>query len=983
MKNFFKVFCGMFLLLLFITPSLFAGNGKIAGVIKDAAGKPIPGATVMIEGTKMGAAADIEGRYFILNVPPGKVNVAITAVGYKKKTVNNVPVSSDLTAELNAVLEESAVQVEGVVVEAERKLVDKTLTSTRSTISSEELSNVLPVNSTYELLQSTPSFFRGYVRGGRIEQTKSVVEGVDVSDQFYAVASDGYTTGNNYITRQRESKMSATASINSNSISEMTVNTGALGAEYTSAAAGVINYSLKEGKGAIGGKLYLRTAFSKLKYVGPDIYGDDSLYFKEKANLLASGDATKIAKGNRYKYNKGMYDIGQKPLEAEFSLNGSATEDLGFFFSGSFKNNPDCRLPNEKFKELNTQLKLNYNLTPEIKLTAFGLLDDKGKIFGWKNTDFNEKYRFFLEGIPQNDAATWVGSLKMTHFLSNNTFYEIQVSNKNDVTRHGFVDGNKDGKIDLNETGDFLTFDDTLSAHRYIDKNDTPGTFFSVSPVNHNDYETSFGWPELVPWYYVGKPGLFYESITTNTFNAKADFISQVTYNHQLKGGITYKLHNIDVDRKSSGVTYKDAKLLYNIEDYNIKPNEFAAYIQDRMEYSGLVINMGVRLDYWNPNASDLKDVWVPYINDSLYEVGGKFAERVNIRGDKVKATWYGSPRIAVSHPLSDKASIYFSFSKMFQPPPFSMLYSFYNTFNAGSWPSVNLISTQPYKTTNYEMGGQWEFLDKLAININAYYRDIENYVPTAYTISPSAASKTVSNYNIYFTSLYADARGIELQLEALPTRIADFMTVSGRLAYTYSYVKKATIAGGSATSRTEQGTFTAATDSAKLYGVVNFDDYKYYRKVEVNAIGSSSSLTGGFDRAHRIGYTLFFRFPYEVSLTSIGTFQSGFYYSSVLTTDPRAGRELLEGPWNAQVDLRLEKAFTFGGKYRVAVYADVKNLLDKKNIIAYDQSTNGKLLWEQTENPCGTFNRAISPTDNSYFYDIPREFYFGLTIDF
>ena len=982
MKNFFKVFCGMFLLLLFIAPSLFAGNGKIAGVIKDNAGKPIPGATVMIEGTRMGAAADIEGRYFILNIPPGKYNVVITAVGYKKKTVNNVPVSSDLTAELNAMLEEAAVQVEGVVVEAERKLVDKTLTSTRSTISSEELSNVLPVSSTYELLQSTPAFFRGYVRGGRIEQTKSIVEGVDVSDQFYAVAADVYTTGNNYITRQRESQMSVSSSINANSISEMTVNTGALGAEYQSAAAGIINYSLKEGRGAIGGRVYLRSGAGNLKYVGPDIYGDDNLYFTEKATLLASGDNAKIAKGNRYTYTKGMYDIGQTPMEGELSLNGSASEDLGFFFSGNFKNNPECRLPNQRFKELNTQLKLNYNLTPEVKLTAFGLLDDKGKLFGWKNSNYNEKFKYFLQGVPQTDGTSWVGSLKMTHFLSNNTFYEVQLSNKSDVSRQGYVDANGDGVVALNENGDFLTFDDTVTAHKYIDKADSPNKFFSPVPVNHNDYETSYSWPELIPWYYVGKPGLFYESISTNTFNAKADFISQVTFNHQLKAGLSYKLHNIDVDRKSSGVSYKDEKLLYNIEKYNIKPNEFAAYVSDRMEYSGLVINMGVRVDYWNPNASDIKDYWRPYINDTLYEAGGRFAERVAIRGDKINPTWFGSPRIAVSHPLSDRASIYFSFSKMFQPPPFSVLYSFYNTMNAGSWPTQPVVSRQPYKTTNYEMGGQWEFADRLALNINAYYRDIENYQTVAFTIAPSTSTKTTANYNINFSSWYADSRGIELQLEALPTNLADIVTVSGRLAYTFSYIKAATGASGSSTSRVEQTLFTGAADSAKIAGIIPFDNYKYYRKVEVNSSGSASSLTGGFDRAHRIGYTLFFRFPFEVTLTSIGTFQSGFYYASVLTTDQRAGRELLEGPWNAQVDLRLEKAFTLGNKFRVAVYADVKNLLDNKNILAYDNSSNGKILWETTGDPTGASKKSISP-DNSFFYDIPREFYFGLTIDF
>ena len=69
--SWFKV---LLILLISLLPValLFAGNGKISGVVKDAAGKEVvPGANVVIVGTTMGAATDEQGRYFILNVPPG------------------------------------------------------------------------------------------------------------------------------------------------------------------------------------------------------------------------------------------------------------------------------------------------------------------------------------------------------------------------------------------------------------------------------------------------------------------------------------------------------------------------------------------------------------------------------------------------------------------------------------------------------------------------------------------------------------------------------------------------------------------------------------------------------------------------------------------------------------------------------------------------------------------------------------------------
>ena len=63
---------------------LFAGTtGKIAGKITDAdTQEALPGANVTIVGTNMGAATNVDGEYFILNIPPGNYSVRITMMGY-------------------------------------------------------------------------------------------------------------------------------------------------------------------------------------------------------------------------------------------------------------------------------------------------------------------------------------------------------------------------------------------------------------------------------------------------------------------------------------------------------------------------------------------------------------------------------------------------------------------------------------------------------------------------------------------------------------------------------------------------------------------------------------------------------------------------------------------------------------------------------------------------------------------------------------
>jgi hypothetical protein len=961
----------------------YAGNGKISGIVKDNNGKSIVGATILVEGTIFGAYTDSDGKYFILNIPPGKYNIISSSIGYTRKIFKDVIISSDLTTELNIELKETAVQIGEIVIQAERKLVDKTLTSTRSIVSSDELSNTLPITSTYEILQTAPSVYRGFIRGGKQDQTKTIIDGVDVSDDFFGQATESYGLTPLYtylgIPMQREGRQSMIGSINSNAVSELSVNTGALNAEYSSASAGIINYSLKEGKGPISGRLYLRSSSKKLDYFGSRIYGDDSLYMNEKKLLESKTDPASLAKAGRYTYSPGKYGEGQNAFEADMTLNGSITQDLGFFFSSNLKNNLECRLPNQSYRELNTQLKLSYNLTPEIKIIALSIINDRGKLLGWKNSNYDEYLRFFMEGIPKYNGLSWIASLKMTHFLSRNTFYEVQISNKKDISNRGFVDGNNDGNIELNEKGDFITFQDTTIVNKYMSRNNKT-KFFSTSPRNESDFQTSFkGIANNV--YGLARPGIYYEDFSSNTFTVKADLTSQINFNHQLKTGLIFKLTEYDMNRIESYVGGYDANRDYMLEIWNKQPIESGLYIQDRMEYVGLVINTGFRVDYWDPKVEEFSNFFKPYTQDSVWTDYGKFIDRSPIRGEQVKPYIFFSPRIAVSHPVSDNAAIYFSFSKTSQPPPASIMYSNYNDFSNPSIPRISSATRKPYYTTNYEFGGQWEIIPSLSINVNAYFKDIENYNNYFYNISPR--SSIGSNYEAHFSSGYANARGVELQLESLPVNLFDVIKLSGRVSYTYSYLKEPLFNGVDVRQDMQKTFSTSGSDSARFNGTLPFDDFKYYTKIERHLIGGANLLVNGYDREHRISYTFFARFPYDISLTSIGTFQSGFFWAKRLIDSRVTGRQYTTSDWNSNIDLRIEKSFTLFEKYRVAFYADIKNILNKKNIVAYDNSIEtGADRWEKEGNPEGTANRPISLA-GSLFYDIPREFYFGVNIDF
>jgi hypothetical protein len=330
---------------------------------------------------------------------------------------------------------------------------------------------------------------------------------------------------------------------------------------------------------------------------------------------------------------------------------------------------------------------------------------------------------------------------------------------------------------------------------------------------------------------------------------------------------------------------------------------------------------------------------------------------------------------------------MYFSYSRNSIPPPFSRLYGSYNAVlgAAGGLPQFASLKQEAIRSSNYEIGAQWEFVPKkFGLTFTAYMRDIENYAQNAVTLNLANGSNAM-----WVSGQYADARGVEFGIQALRQTYFDFVTLYGRVNYSYSYIKQTGWTGNDALQQT---TFSRP-DTLKYGNQLPFDDLWAYNKVETNVVGGSNLLTGGYDRAHRISYVLFLEFPYQIMLSSVGTFQSGFYYGLSVTVDPRvAGRDFGQAPWNKMVDLRVEKGFTISNVH-FAVYFDMKNLFNWTNIIGYDNTASGAQLWEYsaagiaklndgTIDPTGSYKRAVY-YDGSPFYDIPREYYFGVRMDF
>jgi hypothetical protein len=122
---------------LFLYPSLAIAQsippkGSIAGqVYNEATREPVFGANIVVLGTGLGAATDVEGQFSIAQVPIGTYSLRITAIGYNPFIKTDIVVSVAKPADVMLPLVESAVEVDAVQVNASffQKIPDKPLSN--------------------------------------------------------------------------------------------------------------------------------------------------------------------------------------------------------------------------------------------------------------------------------------------------------------------------------------------------------------------------------------------------------------------------------------------------------------------------------------------------------------------------------------------------------------------------------------------------------------------------------------------------------------------------------------------------------------------------------------------------------------------------------------------------------------------------------------------------------------------------------------
>jgi outer membrane receptor protein involved in Fe transport len=336
-------------------------------------------------------------------------------------------------------------------------------------------------------------------------------------------------------------------------------------------------------------------------------------------------------------------------------------------------------------------------------------------------------------------------------------------------------------------------------------------------------------------------------------------------------------------------------------QNIHIKPRQGAVYVQDKMEYEGMIVNLGFRFDYFDPNYDNYPSDPNQPVPDSIISVGGTIHNPTS-----VSAKYFWSPRIGVAYPFTEKDVLHFNYGKYFQTPQLRFLYNNVNFDFSGAFPMVGNPDIEPERTTAYEIGWKHQFTNNIVLNLTGYYKDVTGLTDTEqiyYTYS--------DYYTYYINTDYGNIRGFELEIykRRSPTGF-----LSGSVNYTFGVAKGKSSSYRQNYDLTWSGDVIPTTES--------YLDWDERHQVKANVdfrIPSKRNLFG----------TSIFN---ELGINTIFSFGSGLPYSPPSRTkEPLINTERF--PYTMTVDLTLDKRFGIGGNRSLTFFVWVTNLFNRKNL--------------------------------------------------
>jgi outer membrane receptor protein involved in Fe transport len=930
----------MFFRILLLTLSLvvygFSQTGKLVGSVTDfETGEPLVGANILLDGTYLGGATDINGEFIILNIPPGTYNIKGLYVGYSDLVVENVQISSNLTTQISLKLRPDSFESDVITIVAERPLINKNITNSTSVITSADIENFPARTVTNIVAQEAGIVQQGnnlFVRGSRNDAVAYYVDGVLVNNPL----SGGSQT-----------------SLISNAIEEVQFQAGGYTAEFSGANGGIVSSTSK-----VGGENYkfnvelISDNFVARgeNYFGGNSFGYSEYIFTAGGPVIPSFKKLRffIAANNSYQDTPpGFYKSINLPELRDPTVNNEKTIDLVY---------PKGQRANAWQNTYNIQGNLTYNLSPVTLRLNTSMRFSEGEN-GKGITNFAARDRTSI-----NESQRITSSLKLTHVINSKSFYDVIVNYFNDFTIE---------QMDPIFKHNTFAYGDSI-------QNANLGYVLDGDGDPTNTFK-AYGFALLES----SRPNFGYAKQRVELLGGKLNFLFQAGKHHEFKFGAeanTYTIRRYAVGARNIALNARavaDGELydIYNgVNNYGYdpvgnlaesgieapkKPVYAGAYVQDKLEYEDLVLTAGIRLDYIDIDDFRFKNPNnIKFDNNDIIDL----SETVNI-----DPYIFLSPRLGFSFPVTDKTIFHAQFGKFVQQSKLRDSYlglANASTVIKGGLAYSNPIGfgLKPERTTQYDIGFKQQLGENFSFDITAYYKDIKDQIQLRQVFAEPGAAH--GSYYAFVNGDFATTKGIDVKLNLRRTN-----RLQGSVNYSFASAR-GTGSNPSSAFRQIWGRPTAepffpqqvsdVTFNQDHVGSVNLD-YRFADNDGMEILGSKP--------LSQMGFNLLFRFNSGNKYTKADGFGRWPRPSEALNSSST--------PWQNTLDLRVDKTFKLG-PLSANVYLWVTNLLNRKNVQAvFIQSGNVEdsgYLDAEGQARLETYQKAGTDNLGRSYADIYRE---------
>ena len=908
----------LFVLIILLVSSITLAdtNGKISGTIKDKkTGENLPGVNIIISGTDLGAATDKNGEYFIINIPPGLYTLKASYVGYSTLYIKDVRVNIDRTTTINIEMEEEAFLLgQEIVVEAEREKIRKDVSFSQNILTSEEIA-VTPTGVDLREMISTgvgidrDRYGHLTIRGGLVDEVGYFVDGLSGNDKRLGIPI---------------------IKVPQSAVKEIQVMTGGFNAEYGEARSGMINIVTKEGGPKYTFSVDYRISPTARKHFGPDLFSSDNwwdvgryLYLepspdrddngvpdfegwnsymaRNKGEKTIIGPYGTIGKATSPEEMLAIWEFQHRPQsyanEPDHYIEGVfggpipfTLDKMTFFYSGFYDRTLfPFRFSRPAFLDQSHTLKLDYKLNSSLKFRYTGNYGET------KSVTYDAEPGTFVDAHSWDNVADAMDGNAAGHLYNSDTrMVHADVYRTLQGLDFEYV-LNKNSFFNLN-----LQYDKTKYIANPGKYRDTT-TILVIGGVRLDESPLNFApnkYKDVLDVHRLGEDKGWRDYTWYETFQFKGDYTNQINNNHLIKTGFKTALNKMYLDYGRH--RYDDSHVNLPAEDWtkrDISYLEIGSYIQDKIEFGGMIMNIGLRIDGFKSYVPAFTDPW-----SYFYQSGVNFDSLYDAPSDIPEMKVVISPRLGVSHPITENAKLFFNYGYFYQRGSVQDLYSDIRKISSSldrmGNPNLNFR-----KTISYELGIEHNLFDLFTYKISGYYKDVSNEVNTI------TFDANLYNYSYTRTmnNVYRDILGFEFELFFPYGKI-----FSGRLSYDYRLIDNGIYGYGTYYEDPYQKNVLQSPNTSKPKPRPIF---KANLTFSVPEIRSSEILNAIFS---------------NVVLSSYIRWEAGNYLTYHSEAYPGIEENNIQWtPWY-NIDLNLSKRFDLSWM-TFEFYAEVQNLLNSK----------------------------------------------------